>query len=67
MATQKRLLTADDLLLMREDGVWAIDSDRRTVTVHSADSAACTLTSTDTLTAEPVLPGFSLPVRELFV
>ncbi len=46
--------------------VWVADSEQRTITVYRADGTAETLTENDTLTGEPVLPGFQLPVSEVF-
>jgi Uma2 family endonuclease len=49
--------------------VWVIDPLARTVDVHAdpADpDARTTLTSTDTLACPALLPGFALPLAELF-
>jgi Uma2 family endonuclease len=46
--------------------VWIIDPRTKTVEVHTRTGRTHFLRETDTLTAEPVLPGFSLPVAELF-
>jgi Uma2 family endonuclease len=46
--------------------VWEIDPRKRTVTVYTAPAQALTLTASDTLDAAPVLPGFTLPLVELF-
>jgi Uma2 family endonuclease len=46
--------------------VWLLDPDRRTATVHEPGRAPRMLTEAKALTAEPVLPGFSVPVGELF-
>ncbi len=46
--------------------VWVLDPDPRTVTVYPGDQVPRTLSEAETLTAEPVLPGFSVPIRELF-
>ena len=49
--------------------VWIIDPVARTIAVYAdpADpDAHTTLTAADTLTGEPVLPGFALPLAELF-
>ena len=46
--------------------VWQVDPETRTVTVYHRDGSVRLLTESDTLTAEPVLPGFSLPLAELF-
>jgi Uma2 family endonuclease len=48
---------------------WIVDRARRTVEVHRRTSAVlaleATLTDEDTLTS-PLLPGFALPVRQIF-
>ncbi len=46
--------------------VWVADPEQRTITVYRADGSIETLTENDTLTGEPVLPGFRLPVSEVF-
>ena len=47
--------------------VWIIDPRRRTAAVYlSADAPAATLTENDSLDGGDVLPGFRLPLRELF-
>jgi Uma2 family endonuclease len=48
--------------------VWLIDPPTRTVAVYGGptDSPARVLTETDTLDGGNVLPGFSVPVRDLF-
>lgn len=46
--------------------VWVLDSDDRTVTAHRPNQPPHTLTKSDTLTAEDLLPGFSVPVAKLF-
>jgi Uma2 family endonuclease len=46
--------------------VWAIYSGTRTVQVHRPAQPMRTLTEADPLDGEDVVPGFSLPVRELF-
>ncbi len=46
--------------------VWIVDPLRKSVTVHRPDGVSAILTEDDTLTEEEVLPGFSLPVREIF-
>lgn len=53
-----------------EDGVqlvWVVEPKQQTVTVHAADSnLQAKLTIADTLDGGEVLPGFSLPLSELF-
>jgi Uma2 family endonuclease len=46
--------------------VWIIEPKDRTVRVHTAPDASILLTESDSLDGGAVLPGFSLPVRELF-
>ncbi len=46
--------------------VWVADPERRVIEVYRADGTKQTLTVQDTLTGEPVLPGFQLPVSEVF-
>jgi Uma2 family endonuclease len=46
--------------------VWLINPRRRTVRVLASLRQSITLTEADTLTGDPVLPGFTLPVRDLF-
>jgi Uma2 family endonuclease len=46
--------------------VWLVRTEPRTVTVSEAGREPLTLTEADVLTAEPVLPGFRVPIRDLF-
>jgi Uma2 family endonuclease len=46
--------------------VWEVDPKNRVVTVYHSPTQATTYTVTDTITASPVLSGFSLPLSELF-
>lgn len=46
--------------------VWEIDPDARTVAVYTSVTDVTTLTSADTLDGGTVLPGFTLPLRDLF-
>ncbi len=48
------------------DLVWFIDPDSRTVRVFTSPDDVTTLTAKDTLTGGTVLPGFAVPVAELF-
>ena len=45
--------------------VWVVDPKRETVAVHTA-TGVVTLTVADTLTGGDVLPGFTLPVADIF-
>jgi len=47
--------------------VWIIHPNAKTVRIHRADGGYAFLKEADTLTAEGVLPGFSVPVAKLFV
>jgi Uma2 family endonuclease len=46
--------------------VWVADPDARTVTAHRPNQPLKIFAATDTLTADPVIPGFAVPVAELF-
>jgi Uma2 family endonuclease len=46
--------------------VWEIDPRARTVVVSSPATQAITLTEANTLDGGTVLPGFTLPLRQLF-
>jgi Uma2 family endonuclease len=46
--------------------VWEFDPDARTATVYTTATESTVLTATDTLSGGTVLPGFSLPLAELF-
>jgi Uma2 family endonuclease len=46
--------------------VWEIDPDRRTVIVYASAVDSTTLTTGDMLDGGMVLPGFTLPVQQLF-
>lgn len=46
--------------------VWEIDPRTRTARVYTSETAVTDLTSTDTLDGGPVLPGFSLPLAQVF-
>jgi Uma2 family endonuclease len=46
--------------------VWELDPATQTVTVYRADARPQKLGRDDTLSGEDVLPGFSLPLRQLF-
>jgi Uma2 family endonuclease len=66
--------TPGEMRLKREDYfragtrlVWEIDPRQRTVAVFTQVlPAAANLTAADTLTGDPVLPGFALPLADLF-
>ena len=46
--------------------VWLVDPAHKTVTVYRSLSQTAQLGSTDTITGEPVLPGFSCLVSRFF-
>jgi Uma2 family endonuclease len=46
--------------------VWEVDPEARTVSVYTAPEGPTVLTEADTLDGGSVLPGFTLPLRELF-
>jgi Uma2 family endonuclease len=46
--------------------VWEVDPEARTVTVYTAPEQSTVLEETQVLTGDPVLPGFTLVLRELF-
>lgn len=46
--------------------VWIVDPDARTVAVYTEPTTPAVLTTADTLTGGDVLPGFALPLTELF-
>ena len=46
--------------------VWIVDPESRTVDVYTSLQKLITLTEMDTLDGGAVLPGFTLPLRDLF-
>lgn len=46
--------------------VWLVDPEGETVTVFGPDSSPRAMTIDQTLDGGPVLPGFTLPVRDIF-
>ena len=46
--------------------VWVVDPETKTVTVYSARPQTLFLSVKDTLACEELLPGFSLPVSQIF-
>jgi len=46
--------------------VWVVDPKRRTLTVHTPNSAPHTLAHGATLQDSAVLPGFTLALADLF-
>lgn len=45
--------------------VWVADPDTRTVTAHRANQSPAVFAAGGTLTADPVIPGFAVPVADL--
>lgn len=65
--------TAAEMRLKRQDYftagvrlVWEVDPRERTVSVYVAAEGPVVLSESDTLDGGTVLPGFALPLRELF-
>ena len=65
--------TAAEMNLKRQDYftagvrlVWEVDPGTRTVSVYTASAESVVLTATAILDGGTVLPGFALPLRELF-
>jgi Uma2 family endonuclease len=65
--------TPGEMALKRQDYftagvrlVWEIDPDARTVDVYTSPAEVSRLTEADTLDGGAVLPGFTLPLRQLF-
>jgi Uma2 family endonuclease len=65
--------TAEEMRLKRQDYfaagvrlVWEVDPVARTVSVYTAVEGPVVLTAADTLDGGAVLPGFVLPLNELF-
>jgi Uma2 family endonuclease len=46
--------------------VWIVDSERRTARVHRADGTVALLSGGDALDGEDVLPGFAVPLAEVW-
>lgn len=45
--------------------VWVADPDAHTVTAHRANQPPAVFAAAATLTADPVIPGFAVPIAEL--
>ncbi|MBW4438075.1 MAG: Uma2 family endonuclease [Pleurocapsa minor GSE-CHR-MK-17-07R] len=62
----KELRRKADYYLAHGTGiVWLVIPEKRLVTVLTADDEVF-MTATDTLTGDPLLPGFTLPVADIF-
>lgn len=46
--------------------VWMVDAEMRTVAVYTAPQQCIVFQETQTLQGDPVLPGFTLPLQQLF-
>ena len=46
--------------------VWQVSTKYRTLTIYHAPTRVTILTEDDTLTCEELLPGFTLPLRDIF-
>ena len=46
--------------------VWVAEPDSRSVSAYRSDQPPAVFAATDTLTADPVIPNFAVPVAELF-
>jgi Uma2 family endonuclease len=46
--------------------VWEIDPRARTARVYTSETSFTDLTEADTLDGNPVLPGFTLPLAQVF-
>lgn len=55
-----------EYLAIGVDRVWLVDRRRRQVRIHRSPEQVETLEIGDTLRDEDILPGFSLPLSELF-
>lgn len=60
------LAKAQDWLQSGCTAVWVVDPETRTVTVYSRRPQTLFLSLNDTLACEELLPGFCLPVSQLF-
>lgn len=60
------LAKAQDWLAAGCRAVWVVDPQAQTVTVYSGGGHAAILDSSHALTGGDLLPGFSLPVAEVF-
>jgi Uma2 family endonuclease len=57
---------AEDYFLSGARLLWVVQPEDRTVTVYRTPTAPKLLTETDVLDGEDVLPGFRLPLADLF-
>jgi Uma2 family endonuclease len=73
MDTAAKLMTEEEFLALPDDGIerWLVNGElregnRQTVTVYKPGAKAELFNEDQTLSGEPHLPGFSVPVRRLF-
>jgi Uma2 family endonuclease len=64
--TGEMAVKRQDYFTARVERVWEIDPVARTVAVHTSLLQAITLTATNPLDGGNVLPGFTLPLQDLF-
>ena len=67
--SDSRYAFADKIRMWLSYGVriaWGVFPETRSIEVHAANGGITTLTDADTLDGGDVLPGFSLPVSEIF-
>ena len=67
--TDRNADVADKLRLYRQAGVplvWWLDPKRRTVSVYRHGVLAAEFGEGETLDGEDILPGFTVPVRQIF-
>jgi Uma2 family endonuclease len=57
---------ANDWLRFSCKVVWVVDPETKNVTVYSDPPRTLILSENDTLVCEELLPGFSLPVSQVF-
>ena len=55
-----------DYLRTGTRSVWVADPSKRSVVVHRADGTIITFSGDEVITDEELLPGFSLPLPEIF-
>jgi Uma2 family endonuclease len=60
------LAKVQDWLNAGTAALWIVDPKTETVTIYGPDRKAAMAASTDTLSGGDLLPGFSVPVAELF-
>ncbi len=69
MVTTTRLMTAEELLNLPDDGfraVIVVNPRRRTVNLHRSPTDVTTLTESDTLEISDIIPGWRMPVEDIF-